>query len=106
MVARARKAGIEVIEPAHDGHPDEPGAGGEDVSDIVKKLRDVAAMDIRVSFLAHTMDTAKEAADEIERLQRENAFLLHRWKQSRSQSSRSARSWRNMVPIKPIRSQP
>lgn len=39
------------------------------MSDIVERLREVAAMDLRTGpILAHTLDTAKEAACEIERL--------------------------------------
>jgi len=46
------------------------------MSDIVDRLRAVAAMDLRTGgFLAHTLDTAKEAADEIERLRADNERL-------------------------------
>lgn len=38
------------------------------MTDIVQKLREVGAHDWRRSHLAHTSDTAKEAADEIEEL--------------------------------------
>jgi hypothetical protein len=36
--------------------------------DLIERLRQIADHDWRVSFLAHTSDTAKEAADIIERL--------------------------------------
>ena len=40
------------------------------MSDVVERLRAVAAMDLRTGgFLAHTLDTAAEAAVLIERLQ-------------------------------------
>jgi hypothetical protein len=35
---------------------------------LIERLHQIADHDWRVSFLAHTSDTAREAADEIERL--------------------------------------
>lgn len=46
------------------------------MSNIVERLRAVAAMDLRTGgFLAHTLDTAKKAAAEIERLTGEMSYL-------------------------------
>lgn len=46
--------------------------------DIVTRLRQIADHDWRVSFLAHTSDTAKEAADEIERYRTYTEKLVER----------------------------
>lgn len=43
------------------------------MTDVIERLKQIADHDWRVSFLAHTSDTAREAAQEIERLRFEAA---------------------------------
>ena len=43
------------------------------MTDIVERLRAISLVDLRAGpILAHTLDTAREAADEIERLRADN----------------------------------